>query len=389
MADLVKTVVVASPFANMAPLYEVDPDADVLLIVPPTTKPFAPWDEPSVNGTSEVKSSAALKSSSGLRIKASSRHLSLASRVFRNKLQHASAKTATQSDGRIHLALADDGSFHPKPVTIVLNAIHGRGSKVPRAVDLETLAQIALFVDRFQVYDAVEVYADRWIAQLEDKLGEAYDRDLVLWVYASYVFRRPDVFRAATKVAVAHSSGPLRTLGLPIREKIIRNIDTQRQALVAKSVTILHDTLDGLTSGAAVCPKYHCDSFLLGELVKTLHKSHLVWPRPTKPFVGVSHAAIAEAVNASAEFRWIEADGTDLWGAPVNGTKVVSRKRKSPVQQPITPESSPEPASRKSGGFDSHVCDARKLVGRVADLEKLEEGVTGLDLESNLGYQLY
>jgi len=225
-SDLVTVVVVPSPFANITLLYEVDPDADVLLIVPPNSKPFAPWDEALPNGVNGVNgvganSSAAINSPLGLRIKASSRHLALASRVFRNRIQHANSKrNSTQSDGRIHLTLAE--GFDPKAVSIVLNAIHSRGSKVPRAVELETLAQIAHFVDRLQLYDAVEIYADRWISKLEDKLGEAYDRDLVLWVYISHVFRRPEVFKAVTKVAVAHSSGPLRTLGLPIREKIIR-----------------------------------------------------------------------------------------------------------------------------------------------------------------------
>ncbi|KAK0657792.1 hypothetical protein B0T16DRAFT_402552 [Cercophora newfieldiana] len=389
--DSVKVVVVASPFANMAPIYEVDPDADVLLIVPPNTKPFAPWDDaPVANGANPAqKTSAALTSTSGLRIKASSKHLSLASRVFRNKLQHTSAKS-TQSDGRVHLSLAE--GFDPKAVSIVLNAIHSRGSKVPRAVELETLAQIALFVDRLQLYDAVEVYADRWISKLEDKISEAYDRDLVLWLYASHVFRRAEVFKAVTKVAVAHSSGPLRDLGLPIREKIIRDIDTQRQALISKSLTVLHNTLDSLASGEASCSKFSCDSFLLGELVKTLHKNKLApWPRPEKPYLGASHVAIVEAVNGSAQFQWRSTGpATDLWGNSVNGTeKVPSRKRKSPNQQPITPESSPEPVARSGSSFDTHACDARKLVGGFDALDALEDEIVGLDLESSLGFQRY
>ena len=217
--DAVKVAVVGSPFANLFPIYDVAGDeADVLLIVTSSTKPFAPWVEPVPNPYRPA--TAAVKSASGLRIKASSKHLILASRVFKNKLHHANAKTSTQSDGRIHLTLSE--GFNPKAVSIVLNAIHSRGSKVPRTIDVETLAQIALFVDRFQLYDAVEVYADRWIAKLEDQLGEAYDRDLVLWIFVSHVFRRSDLFQAATKVAVAHTNGPLRTLGLPIREKIIR-----------------------------------------------------------------------------------------------------------------------------------------------------------------------
>ncbi|KAK4446455.1 hypothetical protein QBC34DRAFT_411719 [Podospora aff. communis PSN243] len=389
MSDSVKVVVVGSPFANMAPLYEVDPAADVLLIVPATTAPFAPWDATAAAAPQKI-SKAVLASSTGLRIKASSKHLALASRVFRNKLQHANPKTSTQSDGRIHLCLAE--GFAPKAVSIVLNAIHSRGSKVPRAVDLETLAQIALFVDRLQLYDAVEVYADRWISQLEDGISEAYDRELVLWLYASHVFRRAEVFKAVTKVAVAHSSGPLRDLGLPIREKIIRDIDTQRQALVSKSLNVLHSTLGELASGKASCSKFSCDSFLLGELVKTLHRNKVApWPRPEKPFLGASHAAIVEAINSSAQFQWRNAEpARDLWRAPVNGTeKIPHRKRKSPNQQPITPESSPEPAARSGSSFDTHVCDARKLVGRFDELDGLEDGIVGLELESSLGFQRY
>lgn len=219
--DTVKVAVVGSPFANLFPIYDVAGDeADVLLIVPSSTEPFAPWVKPVPNPYRPA--TTAVKSASGLRIKASSKHIILASRVLKNKLHHANAKTSTQSDGRIHLTLAE--GFDPKAVTIVLNAIHSRGSKVPRAVDLETLAKIAFFVDRFQLYDAVEVYADRWITKLEDQLGDAYDRDLVFWIYTSYVFRRGDLFQAATKIAAAHTDGPLRTLGLPIREKIIREL---------------------------------------------------------------------------------------------------------------------------------------------------------------------
>lgn len=222
--ETLQVVVVASPFANMTSVYEVDPDADVLLVVPPHNRPFAPWDELHANsyGTSGVKLStaeAAPASKPGLRIKVSSRHLALASRVFRNKLQFGSIRTARQSDGRIHLELAP--GFDPRAVSIAMNAIHGRGSRVPKAVDLETLAQIALFVDKFQLLDAVEVYAERWVARLEDLVPDKYNRELVLWLYVSHIFRQNEVFRAVSRVAAMHSPGPIRSLGLPIRDKII------------------------------------------------------------------------------------------------------------------------------------------------------------------------
>ncbi len=160
---------------------------------------------------------------------------------------------------------------------------------------------------------------------------------------------------------------------------------------------MLHTALDDLTDGKATCHKYHCDSFLLGELIKTLHKTQAVWPRPAKPFVGISHAGIVAAVNGSVQLQWRAGkaereEGVDLWGVKVNGTTTgekVNRKRKTPAQQPITPESSPEPVSRSVSSFETHQCDARKLVGGLDKLDGLEDVIVGLELESSLGYRLY
>lgn len=229
--DPLELVVVASPFSNLVPLYEVDPDADVLLIVPPPQNhpSLAPWNDESLdaNGvqpwTACTTAAAAPPSQTGLRIKVSSKHLALASRVFRTKLQSGRARAAArQSDGRVHVQLAE--GFDARAVSMVMNAVHGRGSRVPRSVDLETLARIALVVDRFQLLDAVDVYAERWISGLETTalLPDAPGRDLSLWIYIGHVFRRAETFRAATKLAAVQSPGPIRTFGLPIRDKIIR-----------------------------------------------------------------------------------------------------------------------------------------------------------------------
>jgi hypothetical protein len=221
--DYAQVAVVASPFANLAPLYEVDPDADVLLIVPPSGRASGLRDELRVNGVNGEPNPQNTTSVSqpGLRIKVSSKHLVLASRVFKNKLQFGTTKATRQSDGRVHLNLAE--GFDPKAVTIAMNAIHSRGAKVPKAVDLDTLAQIALVVDRFQLYDAVEVYAERWISHLERTTPDTINIDPIPWVYISHVFHHPGIFKTATKHAALQSSGPIHPpANLPIREKIIR-----------------------------------------------------------------------------------------------------------------------------------------------------------------------
>lgn len=217
--DSLQVVVVASPFSNLTSVYEVDPDADVLLIVPPSTSAIAPLNKPHVNGFKAPANGASPASRLGLRIKVSSKHLALATPVFKTKLQAGNSRTTKQSDGRTHLQLAE--GFDPTAVTIVMNAIHGRGSKIPKSVDIKTLAQIALLVDRFQLFDVLEVYAERWIWKLEDTIPHAYGEDLVRWVYASHIFRHATVFKTVTEIAATQSSGPIDTFGLPIREKII------------------------------------------------------------------------------------------------------------------------------------------------------------------------
>jgi len=393
--DALEVVVVASPFANLSPIYEVDPEADTLLIVPPqhsTEKPFAAWDESTTTTSSP--------SNPGLRLKVSSRHLSLASRAFRNKLQHhATNKKSTQSDGRIHLSLLPSEGFDPKAVQIVMNILHGRGSKVPKSLEggIDLLAKIALFVDRFGLLDAVEVYAERWIAKLSASLPAEYSRDLILWLYTSHVFRDPEIFNKVSKTLAAVAPGPIKTLGLPIREGIVRDIDAQRQALVGAAVDKVHGVLETLQDERqdAACERFHCDSFLLGELVKTLHRQKLLWPKPAKPFLGTSFVGVADAVGLLSSSGGgggvFEKLGAPVWGVKKENKVVNGHAHGHGQQPPLTPDASPDPARHGNGNpFDFHECEARRLVDALpAELGELVKGVKGLELVSRNGYQLY
>ncbi|KAK4209426.1 hypothetical protein QBC37DRAFT_378051 [Rhypophila decipiens] len=387
--DSLQILVVESPFANMTSLYEVDHDADVLLIVPP----FA---QSSPNSTTP-----------GLRLKVSSKHLTLSSKPFKNKLQFKKS-SQIQSDGRVHISLTP--GFDPKAVTVVLNAVHGRGSKVPKNADLDTLAKIAFFVDKFQFYESLEIYADRWISTLwkstSASVDELSEKALTQWIYISHVFKQAEIFKQTTRQIALVASGPINTHGLPIRDKIIKHIDAQRQEIVGKSLHIIHSAVqDLLNETASKCDTHLCDNFLLGDLIKTLHRSgHTsIWPEPAKPFTGASYAGIVKAIGGTSiqldRFRL----GASLWdnsaARKTNGV-IANRKRKSPnagVGKPITPDSSPEPVSRTglngTSGLpridNGHDCAARRVFARLDGIEDLEDGVKGLNLESSLGYQLY
>jgi len=156
-----------------------------------------------------------------LQIRASSKHLILASDIFKNKLRHFSKSTSVRPDGRIHLYTSQ--RFDPRAAAIALNAVHAKSFKVPKAVDLETLAQIALFTDKFQLVEPVSVYADRWASKLRSQIPATYNRDLVLWIYISHIFRQAEPFKVATRVAAIESTAPITNLRLPLHEQIIGN----------------------------------------------------------------------------------------------------------------------------------------------------------------------
>ena len=206
----------------MSKVYEVDPEADTLIIVSGTQA------IPTANGT-VVPSKRPKKSDlhvvngvddsqpGDLRIKASSKHLSLASRPLRNKLSTANGNSPTvQYDGRVHLRIE---GYDPTAVTIVLNAIHGKSSRIPKSLYLESVAKVASFVQAFQCHEAVEAHAERWLSRLNAPSSK-YTSDTASWIFVSYVFRQPELFTAATRTAIAQAPALVVGQSLRIPDKV-------------------------------------------------------------------------------------------------------------------------------------------------------------------------
>lgn len=80
-------------------------------------------------------------------------------------------------DGYQHVELE---GFNPEGTKIVLNILHEKTRRVPRTVDIELLAEIAVVVDDLECYEEVEVFSDMWIAESRASVPIEYDRDLIL-----------------------------------------------------------------------------------------------------------------------------------------------------------------------------------------------------------------
>lgn len=170
-------------------------------------------------------------------------------------------------------------------------------------------------------------------------------------------------------------------------------IDDRRQELVAKSLDAVHGVLDSLSDGTATCDASHCDSLLLGKLVKTLSKTGILWPRPSKPFAGVSYTAIIDAVgklsqqqeastqapqaingiNGTAKAHVNGVNGTN--GVHVNGVngthKVPTKDLKGLGGKTHT-----------NSGYAVHECGATRLVAGFGQLSILADEVEGVELET-------
>ena len=152
-------------------------------------------------------------------IRVSSRHLTLASPYFSRMLQGPWKEAENvRTSGFVSV---DEEDLDVDALVIVMNIVHGRTRSVPRKIDLETLAKIAVIVDKFECAEAVEVFTDMWIAHLKNVIPSLYSRDTMLWICISWVFRQPNVFQLATSAALKHSTGPVQYLGLPIPSSVI------------------------------------------------------------------------------------------------------------------------------------------------------------------------
>ncbi|OIW22821.1 hypothetical protein CONLIGDRAFT_150760 [Coniochaeta ligniaria NRRL 30616] len=363
----------------MSKVYEVDPEADTLIIIsgaqqaPATNGTVVPSKRPRKSDV-HVVNGVDNNQPDDLRIKASSKHLSLASRPLRNKLSTANGNSPTvQYDGRVHLRIE---GYDPAAVTIVLNALHGKSSRVPKSLDLETIAKVASFVQAFQCHEAVEAYAERWISRLKTPPTK-YTSETASWIFVSYVFQQPDLFRAATRTAI--SQGPALPVGQSLRipgtvtskryspeshalplTAVTDAIEARRQQLVGKVVSVIHSLVAELKDGTVFCTQ-GCDLLLLGSLVKALHQWDL-----SEPYTGVSFEAITRSLRELQDQVWYV-------GAPFP---------RNPNGADKAPSSSTPVREERKERFAAHYCGIRGLVN--PKLYSLEVSVDGLDLDDIL-----
>ncbi|KAI9048631.1 hypothetical protein LZ554_007463 [Drepanopeziza brunnea f. sp. 'monogermtubi'] len=301
-----------------------DPDGDLVLsfVYPlakentvPGTKNTDDASSPSaiVQSTSPhggAGEGAAAEPQKGVDMLVSSKHLSLASPVFKAMLQGSFRESQIlHSTGKVEVPLPEDNPAH---FEILLNLIHGRPKRVPTEVDLVTLTGLAILVDKYQLADVVDLYKSLWAQNLKDTFPEIYmsNMEMLSWLTFAWVFKLPEEFQTVTKTASQMCSGKMRIpqgLNLPIPDELLTRIDSLRINGIKRLLNLLDDLILASSTStplsyacisksfAGVCPLVSrqtrfrggyssaCDGTMLGTLLKSASAAGL-YPPPQPPY---------------------------------------------------------------------------------------------------------
>jgi len=112
-------------------------------------------------------------------------------------------------------------NWDKQALLIILNIIHGRTRAVPRHIDLEMLAKIAVMVDYYGCLEAVEHFVEVWRDNLKEALPTTYSRELVLHMTVASMFRHTEDLEQLSSTCLRVCRGPIDPLDLPISHDVI------------------------------------------------------------------------------------------------------------------------------------------------------------------------
>ncbi|KAF2117931.1 hypothetical protein BDV96DRAFT_459735, partial [Lophiotrema nucula] len=305
--------------------HHIDPDADTVITLRISSKRCAPWTEQQ-EATSSKSDKIRVKvpppatpappsdepsKSEERRIEyhVSSKHLKLASRWFKRAMGTETFLESSRSheDNLYHVSAED---WDEDAFLFLMNALHLQQRKIPRPITLEMLAKIAMVVDYYDCGETLAYFAETWAvdAKANNDIPEKYCRDLVLWIWVSWVFKLEGDFKMSTEIALKQlNKGELSAWGLPIPDRILGELKTRRIQTIEAMIAGLHRWRDKFRSGSYQCPSgdsFFCGSILLGALDKQMHAMGLVSPSLQSPFENTSLAAVGKKVNSIQSPVW-------------------------------------------------------------------------------------
>lgn len=146
-----------------------------------------------------------------LKIRVSSKHLTLASSYFRQRLVPETADHRPVEKDVVPACVEDVDAL-----LIMLDIIHGQTRKVPRLINFKKLFMIAVLVEHYECVEAMEAFAEVWTENLKGEIPLKYSEDLVKWIGIAWIFRLESLFQKTTRTAIRRCTGPISAMDVPI-----------------------------------------------------------------------------------------------------------------------------------------------------------------------------
>ncbi|KAH7152735.1 hypothetical protein EDB81DRAFT_841176 [Dactylonectria macrodidyma] len=232
------------------------------------------------------------------RIRVSSRHLCLASPVFKKILEGPWVESTPHGPLLREIRIR---SWSIDALIIVLDIVHGHHREVPKYLSLELLTHVSMIVGYYQCQEVTQVFAENWAKRVELWLPRTYGEESTLMLIVSWVFSRVDVFEKMSKLALTSSEGLITTPGLfmPVPEHIFAEIEEQRKLELGRIFEALYGLLDDPEDTGPGC-SFECSSMMLGSLLIEMNWKGLQNPRVTAPY---TRRSISSARNLISELR--------------------------------------------------------------------------------------
>ncbi|KAE8370401.1 hypothetical protein BDV27DRAFT_119707 [Aspergillus caelatus] len=262
-----------------------------------------------------------------LKIRVSSKHLTLASSYFRQRLVPETADHRPVEKDVVPACVEDVDAL-----LIMLDIIHGQTRKVPRLISFKKLFMIAVLVEHYECVEAMEAFAEVWTENLKGEIPLVYSEDLVKWIGIAWIFRLESLFQKTTRTAIRRCTGPISAMDVPIPLALIgewlsytplsnvhlvpsidandiaepEEIEYSRQSTVDDIVDRLFRRINWeLMPDTNLYCCGDCDAMILGALVRQL-KIHELYPLPLPPFRGISVDFLLQTLTTLPEPRCYE-----------------------------------------------------------------------------------
>ncbi|KIW80281.1 hypothetical protein Z517_06896 [Fonsecaea pedrosoi CBS 271.37] len=162
-------------------------------------------------------------------------------------------------------------------------------SRVFRAMfDGASLVQsIVVLIDKYELQEVTGVYTDLWFPSLWPHRDTSTPH-IADWIYICWVLKRPPEYNELTRKAIFACHSRFDDNGLPLPPAISSEIESCRLSAIEDLLTYLNETLETYQGEIQQCSQNtNCDALVLGDLVRKL-KAKGLYPVPQAAALDVS-----------------------------------------------------------------------------------------------------